>query len=85
MDKAIILTILVVCSIISIGGLLVSLYRILFVFRRSNTNPYTRYCKICGQQQDLYASNIEGSDLTWWEDMGLVKDDKCICHYFARY
>lgn len=52
--------------------------RILFEYKN-----HRRYCKKCGQRQDLYGYN--DSHISWWEDMGKIKDEKCECHKFQRY
>lgn len=56
----------------------------LFLFR-STINPYSRICKRCNSQHDMFQSNIEGNeDDMWWE---VVRGDneKCICKSYSTY
>jgi hypothetical protein len=46
-------------------------------------NPYRRYCRKCGQQQNAYGRTYNKSQ--WWEDMGPTPDEDCICHTYSTY
>lgn len=52
---------------------------ILFDYRN-----HRRYCKKCGQQQDLHGY-CNTPRISWWEDMGKIFDEKCECHKFQKY
>lgn len=54
-------------------------------FKRGR-NPYSRICKECGAQQDLYQSNIEGwKKRTWWVEMYPIGNNpNCKCHSYAE-
>lgn len=53
-------------------------------FRRDERNPYRRYCKACGQQQDFHTMTM-ASRYGWWEDMGMIQNKSCICHKYSEY
>ena len=53
------------------------------LFRGDDRNPYRRYCKKCGQQQDAHGRSYNKSN--WWEDMGKVFDEECPCHGHSNY
>ena len=53
------------------------------LFRGDERNPYRRYCKKCGQQQDAHGRSYNKSN--WWEDMGKVFDEDCPCHDHSTY
>ncbi len=49
-------------------------------------NPYARICKRCGAHQNMYQSNIEDDNSTWWEDVYPIgNNEKCKCHSFTDY
>jgi len=78
---------IILISIVIIWFLLI--YKIFFseerrIFQYDNYNPYRRYCKKCGQQQDLYTYNLI-SRFSWWEDMGTINDKSCSCHKYSNY
>lgn len=64
------------------------IYKIFFeqskIFRYDSKNPYRRYCKKCGQQQDQFTYSFSHR-ITWWEDIGEIHDEKCKCHKYSRY
>ena len=82
MKEAIIYTILLVA--ISGGAIVLFAIKLsaIGLFRYDKSNPYRRYCKKCGQQQDMYGCcmNCPG----WWEDMVEIKDPACRCHDYTR-
>jgi hypothetical protein len=43
---------------------------------------HRRYCKRCGQQQDLFGTDYERpwTNFEWFEDMGPTINEACICH-----
>lgn len=52
---------------------------------RYDRSPYRRYCRTCGQQQNVYSHTWDlraGSG--WWRVMGAVKSPTCRCHKFAE-
>lgn len=50
-------------------------WRRLFPWRYDERNPARRFCKECGQQQDLYGMNWEqGFQPTGWESMGYIRE-----------
>lgn len=55
------------------------------LFQRKDKNPYRRHCRKCGQCQEVYTFWIQGYDNSWWEDMGPVADEDCVCHSFSTY
>ncbi len=49
-------------------------------------NPFCRICKKCGAYQNMYESNVEGCDLTWWEEVYPIGNDpNCKCHSYAEH
>ncbi len=49
-------------------------------------NPYKRFCRKCGQQQDFYTHADLNDSRGWWEDMGIITvDENCICHKYSTY
>lgn len=47
---------------------------------------YRRYCKMCGQRQDLWSTNYSDcKNKTWWEDTGKIFDKNCVCHKFQIF
>jgi hypothetical protein len=41
-----------------------------FTYRRDDRNPYRRYCRHCGQRQEVYCHDwAEGQSPGWWENM----------------
>lgn len=53
---------------------------------RGGRNPYHRICKKCGSHQNMYKSNIEGNNSTWWEDVYPIgNDENCKCHSYSDY
>ena len=74
---------LIIFLLIPIFGLVYLIYS-MFVrtkFDYDKNNPYRRYCKKCGQQQDMYSSSF-ASNYTWWEDALPIKNEKCTCHKY---
>ena len=73
-----------------IGGLIATVYLIgrgiyLSILFRRDRNPYRRFCRKCGQQQDWYQYSwavraVDG----WWEDMQSIPDPDCVCHKYAE-
>lgn len=49
-------------------------------WRRDSRNPYRRYCRTCGQQQDLYTFGDAPARHGWWENMGSVNTECEIGH-----
>ena len=79
-------------KIIVVLILLIPIFAFIFIFYNlfirshfnyDKFNPYRRYCKICGQQQDLYACSYS-SNYTWWEDMYPIYDISCKCHKYSK-
>ncbi len=81
MEIIIILTIILIIIILLIYQTFFSKEQRIFQY---DTNPYKRYCKICGQQQDQYTYSFS-SRITWWEDIAPIKDEKCICHKYSKH
>jgi hypothetical protein len=55
-------------------------------FKIDPFNPYRRYCRKCGQQQDLHSTNwSDAENSSWWEVMQTIRDEKCQCHNFSEY
>lgn len=57
----------------------------LIIFERRDKNPCRRYCRRCGQCQEVYTYWIEGYNDDWWEDMGPIYDEDCACHSYSEY
>lgn len=55
----------------------------LVIFKMDKYNPYRRYCKKCGQRQEMYSSSF-AKNYNWWEDMGQIFDEKCKCHKYSK-
>ena len=59
-------------------------------FRGDKRNPFRRFCKKCGQQQDYHEyswavnSGMYGPR-GWWEDMQMIADESCSCHKYSEY
>lgn len=51
-----------------------------FVWRPDERNPFRRYCRKCGQHQELYTWGDEPARNGWWENMGLVNTDCPVGH-----
>lgn len=50
-------------------------------YARDDRNPYRRYCKACGQQQqDVYGYSGDEYGASWWQAHGSIINDKCACH-----
>lgn len=52
------------------------------MFKYDPQNPFRRWCKKCGQQQNQYHLSYN-KRITWWEEvypMGNIKDCKCKNH-----
>ncbi len=47
-------------------------------------NPFKRYCKFCNQQQDQHQLSHKPL-FKWWETMGKVINEFCLCHNYAEY
>jgi hypothetical protein len=47
----------------------------IFPYRMDPRNPARRWCKHCGQQQDMYSYDCFNSSTTWWENMRKVERD----------
>lgn len=48
-------------------------------FRYHPRNAAVRYCRECGQEQNLYIGPL-GPAVGWWEAMGYIRDPGCRCH-----
>jgi hypothetical protein len=51
-------------------------------------NPFRRFCKKCGQQQDKHDwswNNVLSYQTGWWEDAGVIVDATCECHKSQQY
>lgn len=57
----------------------------LFLFKTGD-NPYRRTCRKCGAQQEMYQSNVEGFETTyWWEEkFTFINKPKCKCHKYVN-
>ena len=56
----------------------------LFLFKYDTHNPYRRYCKKCGQQQDAHCHTWNWAR-HWWEDMNQIIKESCVCHKYSEY
>lgn len=72
-------------GLIGFGVVMTRFIHQLILFERRDKNPYRRYCRKCGQCQEVYTLWIENYDHSWWEDMGPVPDENCPCHGYATY
>jgi hypothetical protein len=53
-----------------------AIWKWIFPYRFDPRNPARRWCKHCGQQQDLYGVNFEdGFRPTGWENMRRIERD----------
>jgi hypothetical protein len=53
-------------------------------FKYDERNPYRRWCLHCHQQQNMYCRAGFWRD-GWWEDVGTVHDEQCVCHRYQEY
>lgn len=49
-------------------------------WRYDERNPYRRYCRHCGQRQELYTWGDEPARNGWWENMGRVNTECRVGH-----
>ncbi len=59
---------------------LLSYLDIFVLLRRDAHNPYTFYCKLCGQQFDTYGV-LGCSHHDTLESVGRISDPGCRCHH----
>jgi len=52
------------------------------LFAYDKRNPYRRYCRRCGQQQDAFT--WVGGKHTFWQAQFRIEDDTCPCHNHCR-
>lgn len=62
---------------------IISKWQYFNLFDYDETNPYRRYCRKCGQQQDAFTYDLS-QGRQWCEDMGAIKDPDCKCHDYVR-
>lgn len=55
-----------------------------YLFRWDARNPYRRWCRRCGQEQNQYKRSYDGN-ITWWENVGPEPDLTCACHRYQEY
>lgn len=74
-DSVIIVCVWITALMVIIAGAM-GLARALSPWRYDERNPARRFCKECGQQQDLYGHNWEtGFEPTGWEYMGRLNTE----------
>ena len=76
----------IVASAILLPILLVASWGIISLhrqFRWDKNNPYRRYCRKCGQEQNVYAE-CWSCPRMWWEDVNEIIDPICSCHKYTR-
>ena len=63
-----------------------SIYRWIMVkiIFKKHSNPFVRECRRCTSVQNMYQSNIEHDNSTWWEEMYDGNDADCRCHKYAE-